>query len=74
MAIFALFIKNNDILYIMNELKWFFVMLVLFWFLWAATGGPSRIENKSRALLEEPQPINSGKPYSLQELREGTRP
>ncbi len=49
-------------------------MLVLFWFLWAATGGPSRIENKSRALLEEPQPINSGKPYSLQELREGTRP
>lgn len=58
----------------MDELKWFIVVLVVLWMLWVATGGYSRIENGDKPFLEQPSPIEGGKPYTLDELKRRTAP
>jgi hypothetical protein len=52
----------------MGEFKWFLYAFVGLWILWLVTGGPSRYENRSRQLLEQPAPIEGGRPYSIEEL------
>ncbi len=56
----------------MIELRWAIVAFIVLWMMWAATDGPSRIENRNRQLLQ--QPADGGKAYSLEQLQEGTRP
>ncbi len=56
------------------EAKWFILALILLWLMWLATGGPARTENNNAPFLEEPAPINSGQPYTLKQLKDGTRP
>ncbi len=53
----------------MGELKWFLLAFFGLWALWVLTGGPARIENRKRPFLEQPSPIESGKPYTVQELK-----
>ncbi len=53
----------------MSELKWFLLALLGLWILWAGTGGYERIENKDKPFLEQPSPIESGRPYTLDELK-----
>ncbi len=56
-----------------GELKWFLLLFLGLWIAWLATGGPSRIqENRTHPFLE--QPTDGGRIYTLQELRDGTRP
>jgi hypothetical protein len=58
----------------MDELKWFLIGGLVLFVLWAMTGGPSRMENKEHPFLEQPAPIESGQPYTLEQLRDRTRP
>lgn len=53
----------------MGEFKWFIYAFIGLWILWLITGGPSRYENRSRQLLEQPAPIEGGRPYSIDELK-----
>ncbi len=56
--------------YMDGELKWFLLLLLCLWFAWIATGGPDRIpENKANPFLKQPEPIDNGKIYSLQDLQ-----
>jgi len=57
------------------ELTWFFILLGLLWLGWFVTGGPSRIQtNRTHPFLEQPAPIEGGQIYTLQELKDRTRP
>jgi hypothetical protein len=58
----------------MSDLKWFIVIMIVLWILWVATGGTTHLENRNRPFLEEPNPINSGQAYTLEQLQDGTRP
>jgi hypothetical protein len=53
----------------MGELKWFIYAFVGLWLLWLFTGGPSRYENRTRPLLEQPAPIEGGRPYRVEDLK-----
>jgi hypothetical protein len=53
----------------MGELKWFIYAFVGLWVLWLITGGPTRYENRTRPLLEEPAPLQGGRPYTIQDLK-----
>lgn len=56
-----------------SELKWFLILLAILWLGWFATGGPDRImTNRQNPFMEET--YKGGKIYSLQELKDGTRP
>lgn len=58
----------------MSELKWLILIMVILWIVWLISGGYNRIENKDKPFLEPPAPIESGRPYTLDELKERTRP
>jgi hypothetical protein len=58
----------------MGELKWFISALLLLWVLWVLSGGPSRYENKTRPFLEQPAPIETGRPYTFDELKNKASP
>ncbi len=53
----------------MDELKWFIYAFIGLWILWLITGGPTRFENRNRQLLEQPAPIEGGRPYKIDELK-----
>ncbi len=53
----------------MEDLKWFLLLCIGLWVLWLLTGGPARNENRYRPLLEQPAPIEGGKPYTIEELK-----
>lgn len=55
--------------YHMGELKWFIYAFIGLWILWLLTGGPTHYESRTRQLLEQPAPIEGGRPYKIQELR-----
>lgn len=58
-----------------SELKWFLLLFAGLWLAWFMTGGPNRITlNRSHPFLEQPAPIESGKIYTLEELKDQTRP
>ncbi len=57
------------------ELKWFLLLIAGLWLAWLLTGGPDRIStNRTHPFLEQPAPIEDGNIYTLEELRERTRP
>ena len=58
----------------MGELKWFLLFLIALWVMWVVSGGAERLENKDKPFLEQPAPIESGRPYTLEELKQRTRP
>jgi hypothetical protein len=58
----------------MKELLWIIAAAIGLFIIWLTTGGPERIENKGRPFLEQPAPIESYNPYTLEELRDRTRP
>jgi hypothetical protein len=56
-----------------GELKWFLLLFVGLWVAWLVTGGPDRITtNRTHPFLE--QPSEGGKIYTLEELKDRTRP
>lgn len=58
-----------------SELKWFILLFLALWVAWFATGGPSRIpENRTHPFLTQPAPNDDGKIYTLQEIKDRTRP
>lgn len=58
-----------------NELKWFLLLFFGLWVAWLVTGGTERISvNRTHPFLEEPAPIDQGRIYTLEELKERTRP
>ncbi len=58
-----------------SELKWFLILLAGLWLAWFATGGPDRNEiNRTHPFIEQPAPIEGGNIYTLQELKDRTRP
>ncbi len=57
------------------ELKWFIFLFVGLWLAWLVTGGPDRKAfNRTHPFLEEPSPVDSGKVYTLDELKDRNRP
>jgi hypothetical protein len=58
----------------MGELKWFLIALVVMWLLWVVTGGYTHVQNINKPFLEQPAPIENGQPYTLQQLKDSTRP
>lgn len=54
----------------MGELKWFLLLFIGLWVLWLITGGATRYENRTRPFVEQPSPIEGGRPYTLEELRQ----
>lgn len=52
------------------KMYWFVIILVLLWAMWVVTGGPQKIENHNAPFLEQPNPIETGRVYTLEELRE----
>lgn len=57
------------------ELKWFFLLILILFVAWVATNGPARIpENQDRPFLEQPAPVESGQTYTLEQLKDRTRP
>lgn len=57
-----------------GELKWFLLLFLGLWVGWMMTGGIDRKEyNRARPFIEEPDPLDSGKVYTLEELRERNR-
>ncbi|HVY36070.1 MAG TPA: hypothetical protein VG982_02225 [Candidatus Paceibacterota bacterium] len=58
----------------MGELKWFLIALVVMWLLWVVTGGYTHVQNINKPFLEQPTPIENGQPYTLQQLKDSTRP
>lgn len=58
-----------------SELKWFILLFIGLWLAWLITGGADRISiNKTHPFLEQPNPIENGKTYTIQELKDRTRP
>lgn len=58
----------------MSDFKWFLLALLGLWILWAGTGGYSeRTDNKDKPFLEQPAPIESGRPYTFDELKNRNR-
>lgn len=58
----------------MSDLKWFIVLFIFLWLVWAATGGPARYENKVNQFVEEPVgPGERGGIYNINDLRERNR-
>ena len=56
-----------------SELKWFLLLFLGLWVAWLVTGGPAHIqENRARPFLE--QPSDGGQTYTLDELKDRTRP
>lgn len=53
----------------MDDFKWFILAFIGLWILWYITGGPARNENRYRPLLEQPAPIEGGRPYTIEELK-----
>lgn len=53
----------------MDDLKWFLLLFLGLWVLWLITGGATRYENRTRPFLEQPAPIEGGRPYDVEELR-----
>ena len=53
----------------MGELKWFILAFGGLWILWLVTGGATRYENRTRPLLEQPAPLEGGRPYKVEELK-----
>ena len=37
--------------------------------LWVLTGGPERVENRQRPFIEQPSPIEGGRTYTVEELK-----
>lgn len=58
----------------MSELGWFILALIILWVLWVLSGGPTHQESRTRQFIEQPAPIESGRIYSLDELKDRTRP
>jgi hypothetical protein len=58
----------------MSELKWFLIAMIALWILWVISGGPQATENKTRPFLEQPAPVEGGRPYTLEELKDRTKP
>jgi len=58
----------------MEELGWFLLLIVGLFFAWVLTGGPARVENRNKPFLEQPAPVESGQPYTLEQLRDRTKP
>ena len=55
------------------EIKWLLLLLVGLWLAWFVTGGPDRVmTNRQNPFIEEQ--YNGGKIYSIDELKNGTRP
>lgn len=48
-------------------------MLVVLWALWVVMGGPQNMENYNAPFLEQPKPIETGRVYTLEELKERNR-
>ena len=62
--------RNFKVYYFyMGELKWFIYAFVGLWILWLITGGPTRYENRNRPFLEQPAPIEGGRPYTIEDLQ-----
>lgn len=55
------------------KMYWFVIILIVLWALWVVMGGPSKIENHDTPFLEQPKPIEAGKVYTLEELKERNR-
>jgi hypothetical protein len=53
----------------MGELKWFLLLFFGLWVLWVLTGGPERVENRQRPFIEQPSPIEGGRTYTVEELK-----
>ena len=66
----------NDILnHMHDELKWFLLLFLGLWVAWFATGGPERVrDDRTHPFLEQPSPIDNGQTYTLQQLKDRTRP
>lgn len=57
------------------EIKWFLILIALLWLAWFFTGGPTRIQtNRTHPFIEQPAPIEGGKIYTLDELKNRTQP
>lgn len=59
---------RDDTLLSMGEFRWFIYAFIGLWILWFITGGPTRYENRSRPLLEQPAPLEGGRPYKIEEV------
>ena len=59
----------------MGELKWFFIFIALLFVAWLYTGGLDRVDvNRQNPFIEQPAPVESGKIYGIDELKDRTRP
>jgi hypothetical protein len=57
------------------ELKWFFILLGVLWLAWFFSGGPARVQtNRQNPFIEESSIDKVGEIYSLEELKDRTRP
>lgn len=57
------------------ELKWFILLFIGLWVAWFVTGGPDRIQtNRQNPFIEEFTIDHTGQIYSLDELKDRTRP
>lgn len=56
-----------------SELKWFLILFFGLWLAWLVTGGPERNKiNRTHPFIE--QPSEGGDIYTLDELKDRTRP
>lgn len=58
----------------LSEGQLFLLFMLILFIGWVATGGPKKATNTNKPFLQQPAPIESGKPYSLKDLKENTRP
>lgn len=56
----------------MKELLFFILALIVLGVLWGISGEHTNMNNRNKPFLD--QPIDGGRPYTLQELKERTRP
>ncbi len=56
------------------DLRWLFILLIALFALWVLTGGPERVENRNAPFLEQPAPVEGGQVYTLEQLKDRTRP
>ncbi len=58
-----------------SELKWFLILFFGLWLAWAVMGGASRNAiNRTHPFIKQPNPVDDGKVYTLEELKDQTRP